>query len=290
MPEPSELDAVLLRASHVRLGMVVPRVGDPTESEPVVDLSHPDERDRLRTAMEVESLPGSVCMCSGDVRFEFLDPDGECFAIVALHHGATLRWDGWKADAVLADGRSLLRWLDEHGLADPLRQFEEDEARRARADAEEAAWIAAIPPALDTLREPMLALSRTGRDPSPELLAEARDRLSQAVSDPVNRVLLLLAWCGAGTGRCSGFPVHEKVPGLLLKDVPVAEIVAGLQDPRADGRHFAGAVRHLVGWRSRPEQKRDVAALPAPLRARLRQEAEDSGDPDTQFRAERLLA
>ncbi|MFF9819276.1 hypothetical protein [Streptomyces sp. NPDC014006] len=98
----------------------------------------------------------------------------------------------------------------------------------------------------------------------------------------MERVLALLNWYGSGSGRCSGYPVHEGVPGELLGRMPIA-------DPRAEERHDAGAVRHLVGWKTRPRQKRDVARLPEPLRARLLAHARRCGDSDKQVRAERWL-
>ncbi|MFD6245264.1 hypothetical protein [Streptomyces roseolus] len=69
--------------------------------------------------------------------------------------------------------------------------------------------------------------------------------------------------------------------------MPITGLVAALLDPRAQGRHDAGAVRHLVGWRSRPHQERDLAGLPEPLRARLPAHARRSSDPDKRGRAER---
>ncbi|MBC6460186.1 hypothetical protein [Actinomadura sp. HBU206391] len=267
----------------------VPSAGYPIGAEILADLSEPAELDRLRRAMAVDSVPGAVCACAGDVRFEFLDEDGRHLTTVVFHHGVTLRWDGWDGDAVLADGRSLLHWLEEHGAPGPLRQFEEDERQRQQAGRQEAEWLSAMPAALEDLSGRMLALSRTGGDPSPDLLGELRDRLRQAIPEPVSRALTLFEWCGAGSGRCSGFPVHEIVPDLLLKDMPIVEIIAGLQDPRAEARHYAGAVRHLVGWRTRAKQKRDLDAIPAPLKARLLQEAQASGDQDKQARATRWL-
>ncbi|MBT2445499.1 hypothetical protein J7E93_36565 [Streptomyces sp. ISL-36] len=280
MSELRALDSVLRNASQLRLSEVH------HDGRVSVDLSHAPVRDRLRTAMAVRALTGSICACVGDVRFEFLNPRGECLADVVLHHGEALRWNGWQGLAALKDGGSLLRWLTEHGLAGPLTREEEAYAARRRGEAEEADWVAAVPPALAGLTSRMLALSRTGSAPSPAFLADAHDRLRQADPDPVSRVLLLLAWCGAGSGRYSGFPVHEVLPDRLLADVPIEEIVAALEDPTADRRHDAGAVRHLVGWKTRRQQKRDVAALPAPLRARLVHAARASADATIGKRAE----
>lgn len=281
------LDSVLQQAYVVRVSSVngVGAVG-----EIRVDLSDPAESARLRTAMAVESLPGFHCMCLGDVRFEVFDRSGGRLAVVVLHHGATLRWGQWESDAVLADGRLLLAWLAGHGMPGPMHQFEAAGIRARERTDEERDWLAAMPAGLEGLADRILDLSRTGGSPSPELLAELIDQLHLTIPGLVERVLALLNWYGSGSGRCSGYPVHEGVPGELLGRVPIADLLAALVDPRAEERHDAGAVRHLVGWKTRPRQKRDVARVPEPLRARLLAHAGRSGDSDKQGRAERWLA
>ncbi|MFB7374094.1 hypothetical protein ACFC0D_30060 [Streptomyces sp. NPDC056222] len=240
--------------------------------------------------MTVDSLPGLNCMCLGDVRFELFDRGGRQLAVVVLHHGVTLRWGGWDGDAVLANGHLLLDWLDRHGMPGPLQQFETDRQRADERAAEQLDWLATMPAGLEGTADQILDLSRTGGTASPELLAELTDRLQLTLPDPVERVLALLDWYGSGSGRCSGYPVHEGVPGELLGRVSIADLLAGLADSRAEERHDAGAVRHLVGWKTRPRQKRDVACLPEPLRARLLAHARRCGDSDKQARAERWLA
>ncbi|PBC70905.1 hypothetical protein BX265_5465 [Streptomyces sp. TLI_235] len=285
------LDRVLHQAHEVRVAPVdgFGKGAATAARELQVELSGPAESTRLRTAMAVDALPGFHCMCLGDVRFEFLAPDGRQLAVVVLHHGVTLRWARWDGDAALTDGRRLLDWLDGHGMPGPLRQFEADRRQAEERDAEERGWLAAMPAGLHGLADRILDLSRTGGAATPELLADLEDRLRRTVPDRVERALALLAWHGAGSGRCSGYPVHEGVPDELLGRVPVADLLAGLADPRADDRHDAGAVRHLVGWKTRPHQQQDVAALPEPLRARLLAHARRSGDSDKRGRAERRL-
>ncbi|WP_043476721.1 hypothetical protein [Kitasatospora sp. MBT66] len=287
MDETTALDSVLQQAHMAQVSSVS---GFEADGKFRVDLSDPAESDQLRRAMAVESLPGFHCMCGGDVRFELFDWAGERLAVVVLHHGATLRWGLWESDAVLADGRLLLAWLDGHGMPGPMQQFEADRQRAEERSEDERSWLAAMPDGLEGTADRILDLSRTGGRPSPELLAELTGRLQATFPDPVERALALLEWHGSGSGRCSGYPVHEGVPGELLGRVPIAELLAGLADPRAEERHEAGAVRHLVGWKTRPHQKRDVAGLPEPLRARLLAHARRSGDSDKQGRAERWLA
>lgn len=143
--------------------------------------------------------------------------------------------------------------------------------------------------ALSGLTPQILALSSTGQFPSAELLSEAHTRLQQSFQDTTPRVLALLAWHGSGADRYSGYPVHETFPGLLLKDVPITDIITALQDPQADERHDAGALRHLLGWKSRNKQTRDIDTIPVSLRTRLLHQARTSDDTTIQQRAERLL-
>ncbi|MGW2522329.1 hypothetical protein ACWC09_36045 [Streptomyces sp. NPDC001617] len=281
------LDSLLQQAHLVQVSSVG---GVGVDGEIRVDLSDPARLARLRTAMAVESLPGFHCMCLGDVRFELFDRSGGRLAVVVLHHGATLRWGQWESDAVLADGRLLLAWLDGHGMPGPMQQFEADRLRAEEGAEQERNWLAAMPAGLEGIADRILDLSRVGGSPSSELLVELTDRLQLTFPDPLERVLALLDWYGSGSGRCSGYPVHEGVPGELLGRVPIAGLLAALADPRAEDRHDAGAVRHLVGWKTRPRQKRDVAELPEALRARLLAHARRSGDSDKQGRAERWLA
>ncbi|MEE1819718.1 hypothetical protein PUR59_32450 [Streptomyces sp. SP18ES09] len=102
----------------------------------------------------------------------------------------------------------------------------------------------------------------------------------------MERTPALLHWYGSGSGRHFGHPLHEDVPGQLLGAAPIAD----LTDPRAGDRHDAGAVRHLADGKTRPDQKRDIARLPEPLRARLLAHTRRCADPDEQRRAERWLA
>jgi len=280
------LDCLLQQARTVRVSDIV----RPAEPAILTDLSQPADLNRLRRAMAVSSLPDGFCMCRGDVRFEFLDSHGQQIATVGFHHGVTLRWTGWESDTVLADEQALLYWLNDHGAPRALAQFEEDQRQRAHALDARVSWTAAMPAALSGLAPRLLALSSTGVLPSAELLSEAHALLAQALQDPTPRVLALLAWYGSGTDRYSGYPVHETFPGLLLQDVPITEIIAALQDPQADERHDGGALRHLLGWKSRNKQARDINTIPTSLRTRLLHQARTSDDTTIQRRAEQLLA
>ncbi|MFJ2137117.1 hypothetical protein ACIOMQ_41245 [Streptomyces sp. NPDC087845] len=218
------LDSMLQQAHVVQVSSVS---GFGVDGEIRVDLSDPAESAQLRTAMAVESLPGFHCMCRKDVRFEVFDRDDGRLAVVVLHHRATPRWEQWESDAVLADGRLLLAWLDGHGMPGPMQQFEADRQRAEEGTEEERNWLAAMPAGLEGTADRILDLSRTGSRPSPESLAELTDRLQLTFPDRVERVLALLDWYGSGSGRCSGYPVHEGLPGELLGRVPTSSPRAG---------------------------------------------------------------
>jgi hypothetical protein len=117
-------------------------------------------------------------------------------------------------------------------------------------------------------------------------LVEARRRMQQI--DPVARVLQLLAWSAAGIGRHPKFPPYEDVPGLVLRETPITEIITALQDAQADERHDVGAARILLVDNSRIKQRLDVARLPGPLRIRVREAAAARGYELPRW-AERLL-
>ncbi len=266
----SALDDVLRGATGVRVAEVE------WFGEVFVDLSRPEDRDRLRAAMAVAELPGCVCACRGQVRFEFLDARGERLTDVVLHHGTTLAWQWDSGHAELADGLVLLRWQEEHGLG--------SQALGSRERPERLAWIAAMSPALEDMADDLVGHFAMAGDS--RHVAEARRRMRQV--DSVTGVLQLLAWCSAGIGRGRKFPPYEDVPGLVLRDVPITEIIAALQDPRADERHDAGAARVLLVGKHRIRQRLDVARLPGPLRTRVREAASARGYELPQW-AERLL-
>lgn len=105
------LDNVLRNATRVRV-----TDGGMTDYHPVSDVVIADVSDaagleQLRIAMAVASVPDGMCMCLGDVAFEFFDPLGERIALVGLHYDSSLRWSGWDGDADLVDGSRVSQWL-----------------------------------------------------------------------------------------------------------------------------------------------------------------------------------
>jgi len=255
----------------------------------LLDLTDPAAVRHLRSALAVEQITDGYCMCLGDLAFEFFDSDDRRAAVVGLHHGSSLRWRGWDGDAVLRDGDRVLRWLEEHSVPGPLEEQQKRQAERAEEQLALEQWKAAAPAAVRDLLELAVTASRTTGLLPPSTYSLVGQRLRQAVPDPVERAAALLIWYGSGTGRCSGFPMHEGLPAPALAETPIAHLVEALRSLPVDPRMDAGAVRHLCGWKSRPHQARDIDRLPPELRERLLAAAQAGGDDDTRGRAQRWL-
>lgn len=284
------LDQVLREIARVRVtegGVSEDRV---LGNRILLDVADPVAVRLLRGALAVEQTTDGYCMCLGDLAFEFFDSGDRRVAVVGFHHGVSLRWQGWDGDALLRDGGQVLRWLAEHGVNGPLNQEERRQAERHEKQLDEERWKDAAPAAVRDLLDLAITATHTDGRLPPGAYNLVAQRLSQAVPDPVERAAALLVWYGSGTGRCSGYPMHEDLPAPALAEIPISYLIEALQSFPTDNRIDAGAVRHLCGWKSRPNQARDIGRLPNELRERLLAAAQASGDDDKRHRAERWLS
>jgi len=83
-----------------------------------VDISELAERLQIEEPKEVH-----YCMCTGCYAIE-LYSRAKLKATIGLHHGKAIRYEGWKGDADLSDGKELLEWLAVKGYEEPLLDFE----------------------------------------------------------------------------------------------------------------------------------------------------------------------
>ncbi|MBV1855096.1 hypothetical protein [Catellatospora tritici] len=288
--EPTALDAVLRAAAQVRV--TAPRApgGDVPKGGLVLAVTEQAAVRRLIQALAVEQTTDGTCMCFGDLSFKFFDQENDLVATAGFHHASFLHWSGWKGLAVLRDGVAALRWLAEQGVDGPLAEHERRRRRYREQQLEEQRWRDDAPVAVrDLLDAALTASGTTGAIPA-ELTRLAIQRLGEALPDPVERTAATLAWYGSGSGRCSGYPVHESLPAPALAQTPIAHIIAALETCGMDERVVAGGVRHLYGSASRDHQAEDVATVPPRLRERLLAAARKSGDEDRLRRAQRWLS
>ncbi|MVU81722.1 hypothetical protein GPX89_31360 [Nocardia sp. ET3-3] len=266
--DPGALDQVLARAHGVRVREM------PGDSVPLLVERDPVAVQALREALHIADLPGFVCMCQGSVALDFLDAADRQLTTVTLHHGYSVRWEGWREDALLADGVRSLEWLAVRGVSAPLREFRADEQRRAESDRIAREWAAEIPEALAPHTELFLETSRTGHDLTEPQILELRTVLLAAHPDPVDRILRLCAWFGAGTGAYSGYPMHEDIPQHFLDLETPTDFAAAIE--LSDTPATTGAVRYLLSWDTRKRLPRLLSALSPTSRRKIILHARDA--------------
>ena len=212
------LDDVLRAAASVRVAEIE------WYGKALVDLSREEDLGRLRAAMRVESLPGYVCACRGQVRFEFFDAQGELLTVVVLHHGISIAWQWESGNAELADGMVLLRWLKEHGLPGVLLSNSERPKRLA--------WIAAMPPALEEMAGDLVGHFETPADSS--RVVRARRRMQAGRN----------ACCSMLRRRLHATAARDRLHVVLA---PVAQRQQRVVEPHSQGsQRVLDARRHLV--------------------------------------------
>ncbi|MEV6767308.1 hypothetical protein AB0N05_01615 [Nocardia sp. NPDC051030] len=261
------LDRVLAGAHRVRVREVT------RDSTVLLEESDPVALRALREALRVADLDGFICMCWGDVTLLFDDAAGAELTRVTLHHGYSLRWDGWPMDAKLADGVRSLEWLAVRGVTEPLTEFRAAERRQAETDRAARLWTAEIPEPLTPCTTEFLETSRTGGTLSESRVTQARSDLQAAYPDVVERIVRLLTWYASGTGAYSGFPVHEGIPAQFLDREHSLDLARAIEV--ADDRAAAGAVRYLLSWGARKRVGELLAALSPAARRRLLDQARD---------------
>ncbi|BEK98884.1 hypothetical protein [Nocardia seriolae] len=266
--DPGALDRVLTRARGVRVREM------PGDTRTLLEERDPVAVRALREALRIADLPGFVCMCWGDVALDFFGAAERPLTTVTLHHGCSIRWDGWPQDALLADGVRSLEWLAVRGVSSPLREFRAAEQRQAEADRTARRWVAEIPAALAPYATLFLDTSRTGGGLTGPQIAEVRAILLVSHPHPLDRVLCLCTWYAAGTGAYSGHPTHERIPAQFLDLESLADFATAVD--LADDTATAGAVRYLLSWDTRNRLAHLLAALSPAARRKILRHARDA--------------
>lgn len=254
-----DLDRMLSTASRCEVFDRMP--GGPSADQPVLTLQGPEDLAQLRLLLRVRTGERFALACLADAIFRFSDGAGRAQASVNLYHTVALGWEGWEGHyRELADGAALAEWLAARGYTGPVDELRADQARAERDAALQRAWSMAVPEPARPLLPGMLATGQSGTIP-PGLLEELRQVLARAWPDDVERCRALLAWFSAGTGRYSGYPVYEAIPGMLLAGMPIAVVVQVLRQNQVDERAWRGAVRHLTAWQGRSAQELQSISL-----------------------------
>src|SRR5574341_2086942 len=131
-PEPTQasLDAQLDAATRIRIveGKMVR--DKPVGNKILLDSNDPADLGALRQGLRIVEDPQTFghCMSLGDLVIALYARKAR-LAAVGFHHGRSIRWNAWKHDALLADGRDILDWLARSGIPGPKRDFEASQQR-----------------------------------------------------------------------------------------------------------------------------------------------------------------
>ena len=173
-PDQSALDRLLEGASRARITEVAGRelllVEDPNEV-----------RELSRLLAVIPPVERFHCLCPGDQVLKF-STDRRGDVAITLHHGRSIRWDGWDSDAMLVDGETLLRWLAGHGARAPLHAWEADRDRAERDRLARESWERAAPPVVVPLLSELPTLINP-TVPQPEVLLRAAESLRAAYAN-----------------------------------------------------------------------------------------------------------
>ena len=227
-------------------------------------------------AFEIEPSEPFHCMCIGDLLIDLCARDDQCTRLT-LHHGESIRWDGWSSDARLRDGRRAVEWLADHGVVKPLRDYEAEGSQRLAAADAKRRWRLAMPPCLRAFLPGVMSDFFSFQATKEEMVAMDR-ALQSAYESSEGVVINLLGWFGQGEGPWSGFPAYEQMAEKLVLRHPTTVILRALSAGELTTDQLEGAARLFSSFTFHKERGQDLGIVPSDLRARL----------ETHMRAARL--
>ncbi|MFO0750744.1 MAG: hypothetical protein U1F43_34505 [Myxococcota bacterium] len=224
------LDAMLARAARVvvREGGVAD--GRPLGTREVLTLSGPDVVALGRALAVREGGEPFHGMCRGDYALLLHDAGGAVVGVIGLHHGQSIRVEGWESDAWLERPEALLDLLAARGLEAPRTAWRAAREAAAVDDARHRRWMAGMPVALApyvaTLVGPM-GLSHPRAHPA---VGAAADALAAALGGPAAAARALLAWLALADSSWWQYPSEEGIPLDLLDRLGPEAIVKALDE------------------------------------------------------------
>jgi hypothetical protein len=110
-PDPSQkaLDGLLAKAARVKVWAGGMMRDKPTSDDLLADVTEPALLESFRRAFRIseDSETFGHCMCLGQPTLELFDEAGQAVGTLGMQHGQAVRWDFWKHDAPLRDGRPI---------------------------------------------------------------------------------------------------------------------------------------------------------------------------------------
>jgi len=284
-PDPTQqtLNEILASVTRVRVLEGGVMNGKALGTRVLLDCTDIPSLNSLRSCLTIVEDPKTFghCMCVGNPTLECF-ADQHLVATIGLHHGRSIRWDAWKHDALLQDGKALLNWLADRNISDPLAEHQADE--RMNEEFQQAAryWQEAMP---RCLRQYWTQMQGFKVD-----LVPLRQALEKEYPDQTARALALFSWFGAGQGPWSGFPMYESVPEQLLLESPTEIAISALSNRALTTQQLEGAARFFAGWEFRKHPQSELDNVPAELKKQLLEHTLTSPDQDKVQRAKKAFA
>ncbi len=283
MPSQEQLDRALRGATRLHVREVI-------GGSVLLDVRGADDVAAFAATLRIRPGEPFHCLCPGDQTLEFLGP-GRRSAVVTLHHGRSLRWDGvWGTDVLLDDPAAVQDWLAKRGVSGPRDEYRRMEEQARRGQDLWEAWKRAAPPCLAPLLDEVSALAGTPRGVEEPAHDRAAGEIRRAYPTERDAILALLEWFGSGEGRWSGFPSYEAVPEWLLLGYPTDTIVAALEGDRPTDAQLEGAARLFASWYFRRDRPGEAARIPETLLARLLEHIDRSPHANNRERLRHALA
>lgn len=290
LPQPTQsvLDELVDRSTRIQILESVLH-GNKINFEPILEISAPEDRAALRSALRIEASEGHM-MSFEDRRLEFFAGE-HSLATLGLIRAYVLRWSNrWKNDAHLLDPEAIAEFLAVRGrpeLREELHRDREVSDQRAR-DAEQwqRTWDATTPRGLAALVQ---SLSEETEVPDAPSRRRALQILASHYPTTETRILALLAWFGHGLGRWNGFPSEESAPESLLETFDDAAIIAAVSHRDLTAQQMEGAARFFCRWIPPTKRRRHRLEIPLEVRRWLWAHVQSSGDADKIARAQPLL-
>jgi hypothetical protein len=120
-PDPSQqaLDGLLTQVARVKVWAGGMLRDNPTSEVLLAEVTEPPLLESFRRALRISEDPNTFghCLCLGQPTIELFDVAGQRVGTLGMQHGDAIRWDFWKHDAQLLDGRAIQGWLAERGVA-----------------------------------------------------------------------------------------------------------------------------------------------------------------------------
>jgi len=182
-------------------------------------------------------------MCCGEPSIEFYR--GKELAVsLSMHHGRSLRWEGWPGDGELtkASGESLSQWLAEHGAKKPAEDLARSRESERVAKRRQEMIMAIVP------RETFDALAKAQNE------GEAADAFRKHITGDSKRAEIYLRLYGCDLGSWGhADSIDDLLREKLLPKVPVKSLAQVNLKPGEQAAN--GLARWLIfegKWREWP--------------------------------------